>query len=287
MRRKTAWTIGLVLAAAPALAAAQDPPVPAPAPVPAAAPAPAAPAPAAAPAPEPAAAPAAPAPAVAPAPEPAPPPPPPAAAPDWTPPADSTKSGEGGLLGAPLFQPTGETRHFTLTWNPLTLFAVRAQLTLEIMLIEHHALELSGFYGGTRTNEVYPNPSDTSHEDALTTLFQGGGGEIGYRWYAGKEGPRGFYVGPSFLLAYYTATPARGAGTPEQMDGATISYWNLGGAIDAGWQALLADRWVVGLGGGLQYTVPTHSFPAQELPASVYANPGLRPRLSVALGVAF
>ena len=30
---------------------------------------------------------------------------------------------------------------------------------------------------------------------------------------SGTAGPRGFYVGPSFLLAHGVATPARGAGT--------------------------------------------------------------------------
>jgi hypothetical protein len=184
-------------------------------------------------------------------------------------------------------------RHFTLTWNPFTLFAVRAQLSFEALLTDHHAIELVGFYGATRTNEVYlplksdPSQLDTSHEHAYTTLFQAVGGEIGYRWYSGTGGPRGLYVGPSFLLAHVTATPAEGAGTTSERDGATIPYWNLGGAIDVGWQAIFADRWVVGLGAGLMYTVPTHSFPAEELPASVYANRGLRPRFLLGLGVAF
>jgi hypothetical protein len=212
------------------------------------------------------------------------------AAPEWTPPGDSTGDGEGNLHGAPLFAPTGEMRRFTLTWNPFTLFAVRAQLSFQVLLADHHALTLSGFYGATRTNEVY-SPScmakGSPHSCALTTLFQAGGGEIGYRWYAGTGGPRGLYVGPSFLLSYDTATPARGAGTSAAVFGAEIPYWNLGGAIDVGWQAILADRWVVGLGGGLQYTVPTVTFPQQELPASIYANRGLRPRVLCDIGVAF
>jgi hypothetical protein len=214
----------------------------------------------------------------------------PVAPPEWTPPGDATGSGEGNLHGAPLFPPTGEMRRFTLTWNPFTLFAVRAQLSLQILLTDHHALTLSGFYGATRTNEVY-SPScvgkGSPHGCALTTLFQAEGGEIGYRWYAGTGGPRGLYVGPSFLLSHDTATPARGAGTSAAVFGAEIPYWNLGGAIDVGWQAILADRFVVGLGGGLQYTVPTVTLPAQELPASIYANRGLRPRVLLDLGVAF
>jgi hypothetical protein len=209
------------------------------------------------------------------------------AAPDWTPPGDAPKGGDGSLHDAPLFPPTGEMRRFTLTWNPFTLFAVRAQLSFEVLLTDHHAIELSGFYGGTRTNEVYAPASDTSHQHAYTTLFQAGGGEIGYRWYAGTAGPRGLYVGPSFLLAYGVATPARGAGTSSAVFGANVPFWNLGGALDVGYQAILADRWVVGLGGGLQYTVPTVAFPAQELPASIYANRGLRPRILLGLGVAF
>ena len=48
-----------------------------------------------------------------------------------------------------------------------------------------------------------------------------------------------------------------------------------------------ADRIVAGLGGGLEYTVPTQSFPTQELPASVYADRGLHPRILLGLGVAF
>jgi hypothetical protein len=94
-------------------------------------------------------------------------------------------------------------------------------------------------------------------------------------------------VGPSFLLSYDVATPAQGAGTSAAIFGAAIPYWNLGGAIDVGWQAILADRFVVGLGGGLQYTVPTVTLPQQELPASIYANRGLRPRVLLDLGVAF
>jgi hypothetical protein len=207
--------------------------------------------------------------------------------PEWTPPGDGTAGGEGNLHDAPLFSPSGEMRHFTLTYNPLTLFLVRAELSLEIVLCDHHAIQLTGFYGSTRTNEVYPSAGDVSHADALTTLFSGGGGELGYRWYSGTGGARGFFVAPSFLLAHYTAAPARGAGTSTEMDGPTTPFWNLGGALDVGWQAIFADRWVAGLGAGLQYTVPTHAFPSQELPASVYADKGLRPRALMALGVAF
>jgi hypothetical protein len=37
----------------------------------------------------------------------------------------------------------------------------------------------------------------------------------------------------------------------------------------------------------LQFSAPTQQFPKQELPASVYTQAGLRPRLLMSLGVAF
>jgi Protein of unknown function (DUF3575) len=270
MERSSKWGIGLAVAAlcGPASAQPAAPPAPVAAPPPPAAPphgAAVPPPPVAAPpaAPVPVAAP----PAAAPPDGPAPAAPPPAAGPEWSPPSDGTKSGDGSLHDAPLFAPSGEPRHFTVTWNPLTLFVVRAELSVEAMLTDHHVIQLTGFYGSTTTNT-----------DSDNNVFRGWGGELGYRWYSGTGGPRGLYVAPSFLLAHYTAIP---------MTGAEVPYWNLGGALDVGWQAILADRWVAGLGGGLQYTVPTHTFPAQELPASVYSTRGLRPRVLLGLGVAF
>ena len=188
----------------------------------------------------------------------------------WSPPSDSDRSGEGNLHDAPLFEPAGQPRRFSVTYNPLTLFLVRAELSAEVMVSKsgnHHAINGSFFYGSTTTNS-----------DSYNNVFQGFGGEIGYRYYSGNAGPRGLYVAPSFLIASYTAIPEHGAHVP---------FANLGGALDVGYQAILGDRWVVGLGAGLQYTAPTVNFLSQQLPASVYANSGLRPRLLLALGVAF
>lgn len=158
------------------------------------------------------------------------------------------------------------TRRIALSYNPLTLMLQRYGGNVELLLASHHALGVSAYYAYARTNE------DTNN------VFRGVGGEVGYRWYSGENGPRGFYVGPSFLLGRFEAIPSRGSATV---------YENLGGALDLGWQALVADRVLVGLGAGLQYTAPTASLPQQEVSASVYANAGLRPRLTFALGVAF
>lgn len=181
----------------------------------------------------------------------------PAAAPTSADPTDE------GTLGAP----RGEHRWLTLSYNPFTLQAARYGANAELLVLSHHVIEGTLYWANTLTNE-----------DSFNNRFRGIGGEIGYRYYTGHDGPRGIFVGPSFLLGSFEAIPARGA---------TTQFQNYGVALDFGYQALVADRWVVGVGGGLQYNRPDKTFPQQEVPASVYANPGVRPRLLLALGVAF
>jgi hypothetical protein len=60
-----------------------------------------------------------------------------------------------------------------------------------------------------------------------------------------------------------------------------------GGAVDVGWQALVADDWVVSLGGGGEYTFTSKAVPDQQAPAAYYANSGLHPRALAAVGYAF
>lgn len=169
-------------------------------------------------------------------------------------------------VGAPPPEPEPVTRRLALYFNPLSLLVDRYGASLEVMLASHHAVVAGAYYVYCATN------SDSAN------LFEGVGGELGYRFYLGRNGPRGFYVGPSFSIAALTAVPQAGP---------SVGYLDLGGALDLGYQALVADRVLVGIGAGAQYTVATRSFPQQEVPASVYANGGLRPRVSLAIGVAF
>jgi hypothetical protein len=164
-------------------------------------------------------------------------------------------------------EPEPVTRRFAIYVNPMSLIVNRYGGSLELLLASHHALEAGAYY-------VYSAVSD----GASRNVFEGVGGELGYRLYLGQNGFRGFYVGPSFLIAALDAVP---------QSGATVSYLQLGGALDLGWEALVADRVLVGIGAGAEYTANTKSFPAQQIPASVYANDGIRPRVSVAIGVAF
>jgi MYXO-CTERM domain-containing protein len=169
-------------------------------------------------------------------------------------------------VGAPPPEPEPVARRLAIYVSPLSLLVDRYGGSLEIMLASHHALEAGAYYVYCATN------SDSAN------LFEGVGGEVGYRFYLGRNGPRGFYIGPSFLLASMTAVPQAGP---------SMGYLDLGGALDLGYQALVVDRVLVGLGVGAQYTAATQSLPQQQVPASVYANGGLRPRVSLAIGVAF
>ncbi len=171
----------------------------------------------------------------------------------------------------PLDQPRASapppTRRLTISYNPFGLQISRYGGNVELTLASHHVVEGNLYYLYSHTN------SDSNN------VFSGFGGEIGYHYFFGENGPRGFYAGPSFLLGFFNAKAAA--------TGESTSFQNFGGALDVGYQAIVADRIVLGLGVGLQYTVPTVKFPQQEVPASVYANAGFRPRMLLAIGVAF
>jgi hypothetical protein len=164
-------------------------------------------------------------------------------------------------------QPPPPTRYVTVTVDPLILMIDRRGANVEIVPKSHHGLILTVFHvdavGTERTN--FP-------------VFTGLGGEFGYRYYYGNNGPRGLFIGPSLLLGKYTGTPGMGD---------SVSFHNVGGALDLGYQAILSHSLVVGLGVGLQATWASYEFPRQDLPVSIYANSGIRARFFTALGYAF
>lgn len=155
-----------------------------------------------------------------------------------------------------------------ITSSPLAYFiAGRIGASASLLLFSHHALELTLFHIALQTG------SDSNNQ------FTGWGQELGYRYYSGEDGPRGFFIGPSLLLGHYTATPLVG--------GDQIRYSVPGVALDLGYQALVLDKIVIGLGVGAQYTRPSATLPTQEIPSSTYANAGVRPRVLFALGFSF
>jgi hypothetical protein len=173
-------------------------------------------------------------------------------------------------------------RTLTLEWNPLALFIDRFSVNAVLAPGDHHALVLSPFY--TWANTVAYGTGLDSNGNAMPTLnvlaqtFHGFGGELGYRYYFDLGGPRGFFIGPSLMLGAITATAGNGSQT---------SFLDFGLAADFGYEALVANTIAISLGVGAQYAWPSKTIPEQQLPASIYANKGLQPRLLLSLGYAF
>lgn len=173
-------------------------------------------------------------------------------------------------------EPPPVHRAWLLEWNPFPLVAI-GRLSANVVLApgEHHAVILSPYYAWTNTSPIYVY-DDAGHGTQLPAQhFEGGGAEAGYRYYFGRGGPRGLFLGPSLLFGGFQA---------RAQDGSKTSYGNFGVAADVGYQALVADRLSLGLGAGLQYTFASESLPAQQFPAELYANAGLRPRVLLSIG---
>jgi hypothetical protein len=170
-------------------------------------------------------------------------------------------------------------RVVAIEWNPLALLVIgKVSANVVVVPTDHHALVLSPFYASTTTAPIYIFDASGGMTQLPQQTFSGFGGEIGYRYYLGEGGPRGFFIGPSLMLASITAKAG---------DGGKTEFLDYGLAADAGWGALVTDKVAISLGGGLQYTATSKSIPSQQLPAAVYANNGVRPRVLFSVGWAF
>ncbi|AKU93907.1 hypothetical protein AKJ09_00571 [Labilithrix luteola] len=159
-------------------------------------------------------------------------------------------------------------RRFVLELAPLSFILRRYGGGAEVLVCDHHAI----------VGSAYWFPTWTTKPDSFGNEFRGWGGEIGYRYYLGERGPRGFFAGASFLFGSFVGIPQIG----ERVD-----FQSYGGALDMGYQAILSGWLVLGIGLGIQYTAATESIPRQELPVSTFANSGIRPRFLASVGVAF
>jgi hypothetical protein len=185
-------------------------------------------------------------------------------------------------------------RYAAIEWNPLPLLVMNTgtkpdpngpkqgglgKLSVNIVLapLEHHALILSPFYALTRTTPVTTYDDELNPTQLPVQTFRGYGTELGYRYYSGQGGLRGFFVGPSLIISSFTATAQNGTKT---------SYLDYGLAGDIGYQALVVDRVSLSLGLGLQYTTTNKAIPEQMLWAKVFANSALLPRVLISVGYA-
>jgi hypothetical protein len=170
------------------------------------------------------------------------------------------------------------SRHFALEINPLSLIVNRLSAQLLIVPGNHHALVLNPFYAWDTTYAIDTFDSNGNPTTAPVQKFSGFGGEIGYRYYTGLAGPRGFFVGGSFIIAGMNVQPQVGS---------SVSYADLGFAADVGYQLLVVETVSLGLGAGVQYTTPTVNIPSQQFPADIYANSRVFPRALASIGWAF
>lgn len=174
-------------------------------------------------------------------------------------------------------EPLPQRRLFSVAWNPLPFLIGRLSFDVIVVPIEHHALVISPFYASTSTPPIYVYDDHGVATRLPEQTFKGGGAELGYRYYDGREGPRGFFFGPSVILGSFTATAENGSQT---------HYLQYGLAADVGYQRVIEDRVSLTLGVGVQYTRPDKSIPSQQFPSKFFANSGVSPRLLLSVGVA-
>ena len=125
-----------------------------------------------------------------------------------------------------------------------------------------------------------------NNNTTVTDTLKGGGAELGYRYYTGKQGFDGFYMGPSLVVARYELTSKSDQPSVHQpLPGGTFT--SFGAAFDIGgqWQQ---DHLVMGGGAGVQYTAVSNDvILGRALLTDVIAGAGVRPRLAFNVGYVF
>jgi len=169
-------------------------------------------------------------------------------------------------------------RRIAIELDPLPLITDLGKLSADLVIVpvDHHAIAVTAFYTSTSTAPIVLQDASGAPMTQLPEQdFRGAGVELGYRYYSGRGGPRGWFVGPSLIaVAMFERQGRYGDG----------SYYDLGAALDVGYQVLVADRVSLGLGAGAQVLVTSKTIPDQQFPAKLYGNSGVWPRLVFSIG---
>jgi hypothetical protein len=172
-----------------------------------------------------------------------------------------------------------ERRSVAITINPLPLVAGRYGANLDVVPVPHHGVTTSLFV------QTFPLglvrrfiPQGVTVADPPSRV----GGEIGYRFYTGRMGANGFFLGPSLVLMPVAYPRATDAGVE------ITSFHAYGAAFDVGVQAVTSGGFTIG-GGlgvmGLSYTLPRSNVAGVEIPP--VATPHVLPWLLLAIGWSF
>ena len=139
----------------------------------------------------------------------------------------------------------GKYDPFAIEWSPLGLISGgRLSLNLEWAPVTHNVILVSPHL--VHTTADIATDSNTTTEQAFT----GFGGEIGYRYYTGRRGMNGVFLGPSVIAGVYNA------GLPD----GDQAFTNIGVAADLGLQEIFWNHLVVGGGVGVEYLHVSHDF---------------------------
>lgn len=148
-------------------------------------------------------------------------------------------------------EPTSATRQFAFTFNPLNLLIGRYGFNFEYEPVPHHALVFTPHYDYLSGDVGTDGCSGT-----CSLRLNGGGVELGYRFYSGEYGFSGFFAGPSLIVSRHKLTYADSGSNPPFNIPATESsvfFTGIGGALDAGWQ-WQGTHFIIGGSVGIQYT---------------------------------
>lgn len=172
-------------------------------------------------------------------------------------------------------------KQLAVEFNPLSLIIGRYSAQVEYLPVLHHGFVLNPHYDSVSFELTV---SAAGEEYTYEEGFSGFGGEIGYRYYTGRNGPNGFFIGPSFLVGRYSTKGSE----LEEWD--QKSFTSLGWAVDLGGQGVIGPGIVLGIGVGMQQTknsINADQFGELPLSAEILVGSGVRPRFLLALGYAF
>jgi hypothetical protein len=156
-------------------------------------------------------------------------------------------------------------------------------MNVELVPFRHHGIIASAFYQTftpAMLRVLMPKEVDTSHGAPAKV-----GGELGYRFYSGRDGANGFFAGISGV-----AMPIAYPRVTADYKSEVTSFYAFGGAVDLGVQAITTGGFTIGGGIGgmyLAYSPPASVTPPAGVSAPSIPQPHILPRLLVAAGWSF
>jgi hypothetical protein len=183
------------------------------------------------------------------------------------------------LIGAPSLARADEPVapkpkiHDFIYGSGIALLMNRVSVGYDWIPHSHHAIGINGF--GMLLGITHGGPNV-----AKGTVF-GAGGEIGYRYYVGDDGPSGPFFAISLVGGYYHSRADLYEPDPNAR-----WYIHYGAAIDMGWSFHLDKTTMVAFAVGAQRTWTDERGNLCPL-AALLVGDGVRPRFEILVGKVF